>query len=229
MISIVQNFICTQPARLKLIEREIGKMAEVFQDYPFYINYNTTENYEEVKSLYENNVKNLTFNNDLTRDWSKVTLDLVNLVQTEYLIVLCEDFEYRIDYEGWKKIEAEIVENNVKYMPIGRLWKYTTQEYHGGYTEGDKLWFYKAKDSPGSSLSTDAFYETHLFKMKLLEVPFHENEGYRFPKHLPHHYEETFWEEKNNAVRILGEMMCAIPKDIILMHEQEQTETTLNK
>ena len=78
----------------------------MFRDYPFYINYNTTENYEEVKSLYENNVKNLTFNNDLTRDWSKVTLDLVNLVETEYLIVLCEDFEYRIDYEGWKKIEG---------------------------------------------------------------------------------------------------------------------------
>ena len=83
MISIVQNFICTQPARLKLIEREIGKMSEVFRDYPFFINYNTAENYDEVKSLYENNIKNLTFTNDLTRDWSKVTLDLVNLVETE--------------------------------------------------------------------------------------------------------------------------------------------------
>ena len=37
-------------------------------------------------------------------------------------------------------------------IPIGRLWKYTTQEYHGGYTEGDKLWFYKRSNS---SLSTD--------------------------------------------------------------------------
>ena len=35
---------------------------------------------------------------------------------------------------------------------------------------------------------------------------------------------------KNNGVTKWGDnVMCAIPKDIILMHIQEQTETYLNK
>ena len=38
MISVIQNFICTQPERLKLVEREVPKMAKVFQDYEFLIN-----------------------------------------------------------------------------------------------------------------------------------------------------------------------------------------------
>ena len=48
MISIVQNFICTQPERLKIIEREISKMGSIFRDYPFYVNYNTSINVNEL-------------------------------------------------------------------------------------------------------------------------------------------------------------------------------------
>ena len=92
MISIVQNFICTQPERLKIIEREISKMGSIFRDYPFYVNYNTSINVNEVESLYKDNIHKLNFSNDLTQDWGQVTLNLVNKVETKYLIILCEDF-----------------------------------------------------------------------------------------------------------------------------------------
>ena len=35
MITIVQNFICTQEERLDVIRREVPKMSEVFKDYEF--------------------------------------------------------------------------------------------------------------------------------------------------------------------------------------------------
>ena len=125
------------------------------------------------------------------------------------------------------QIENEIIENRVSYMPIGRLWKYTEAPYHDFYDEGDRLWFYPASRSPGSSLSVDAFYETDTFKFKLLELKNHSS--VRFPLNLPHHYEDIFHESKNNGVKNLGDIMCAIPKQVILMHEQPETETRLNK
>ena len=52
----------------------------------------------------------------------------------------------------------------------------------------------------------------------------------RFSKYLPHHYEDIFQENYNNGVRKWGDdVLCAVPKDIIIMHEQPSTETTLNK
>ena len=49
----------------------------------------------------------------------------------------------------------------------------------------------------------------------------------RFPLNLPHHFEDVFHEP--NGVTKFDTMLCAVPKDIIIMHEQDETETTLNK
>ena len=79
-------------------------------------------------------------------------MSLIDEIKTPYILILCEDFEYRINYGGWKEIVDEFVERDVSYLPIGRLWKYTEEKYHSGYEEGKKLWFYPASKSPGSSL-----------------------------------------------------------------------------
>jgi hypothetical protein len=40
----------------------------------------------------------------------------------------------------------------------------------------------------------------------------------------------VFHEDNNKGVKQWGDdVLCAIPKDIILMHIQEETETILNK
>ena len=55
-------------------------------------------------------------------------------------------------------------------------------------------------------------------------------DAHRFPLNLPHHYEDIFHERNNNGVRQWGDdILCAVPKNIIWMHEQPQTETNLNK
>ena len=61
MITVVQNFICTQESRLQVIEREVPKMAKVFKDYDFLINYGTIDNVFEVGNIYQDNVKKLVF------------------------------------------------------------------------------------------------------------------------------------------------------------------------
>ena len=228
MISVVQNFICTQKERLKVIEREVPKMSKIFKDYDFYINYATIENVFEVGRIYEDNVKKLTFENNLKENWGEVTLEIVEKVKTPYTLILCGDFEYRVTYNGWKEMMDEFVERDVSYMPIGRLWKYTEEKYHDGYESGKDLWFYPATKSPGSSLSVDAIYKTDLLREKLIELQNHPSK--RFPLNLPHHYEDIFHEGYNNGVRKWGkDVLCAIPKEVILMHEQNETETRLNK
>ena len=228
MISVIQNFICTQPERLKLVEREVPKMAKVFQDYEFLINYATLDNYFEISEVYNSNVKNLNFFNNLTKNWAEVTLELLEKVKTPYTLILCEDFDYRITYDEWNEIMDEVIEKDVSYMPLGRLWKYTTEEYHSGYESGNKLWYYSASNSPGTSLSVAALYKTDMFKEKLVEIQRYD--AHRFPLNLPHHYEDIFHERNNNGVRQWGDdILCAVPKNIIWMHEQPQTETNLNK
>ena len=226
MVSIIQNFICTQPKRLELIQKEVPNMAKIFGDYEFFINYNSTQYFNEVYDVYKNNVPKLNFYNNLDKNWGAITLSLLQEITTPYIIILCEDFEYRIDYKEWKELIDETIQNNVKYMPLGRLWKYTKKEYWSGYKEGKNLWFYPSSKSPGSSLSVDAFYKTELFKEKLNELISHPPR--RFPLHLPHHYEDIF-HEPNGVTKWGDDILCAVPKKIIWMHIQEETETFLNK
>jgi len=228
MISIVQNFICTQPERLDLIQREVPKMSKVFKDCDFFINYGILDNYFQVSDVYNDNVQKLNFFNNMTANWGEVTLELIEKVTTPYTLILCEDFEYRITNDDWNEIMDEVIEKDISYMPIGRLWKYTKKEYHSGYEEGKKLWLYPASKSPGSSLSVDALYKTDTLKEHLIELIRYE--AHRFPLNLPHHYEDIFHERHNNGVKKWGDdVLCAVPKEVILMHEQPQTETNLNK
>jgi len=226
MISVIQNFICTKEKRLNLIRNEVPNMGKIFKDYEFFINYNTKHYLDEVYEIYRKGIDNLNFYNNLEYNWGLVTLSLIEEVKTPYTMILCEDYEYRIDYDNWKEIINEFVEKDGSYMPIGRLWKYTEEKYHDGYQEGEKLWFYSALKSPGSSLSVDAIYKTDLLKERLVELQNYEPR--RFPVHLPHHFEDIFI-EPNGVLRWGKDVLCAIPKDIILMHNIDDTETYLNK
>jgi len=226
MISVVQNFICTKKSRLNLLESEMPNMGNVFRDYEFFVNYNSEKYFEEVNTIYKNSVDKLNFYNNLENNWGLVVLSILEEVTTPYTIILCEDFEYRIDYDEWNKLMEEFIDRDVSYMPIGRLWKYTKEEYWNGYEGGKKLWFYSASNSPGSSLSVDAIYKTELLREKLTDLMNYNSR--RFPINLPHHYEDIF-HEPNGVTRWGDNILCAVPKEVILMHKQEETETRLNK
>jgi hypothetical protein len=68
LITVMQNFICTVPERLELVRRNTPKVAEVWGDCEFIINYNHTENLHEIYSIYKDNFPHLKFYNNLEPD-----------------------------------------------------------------------------------------------------------------------------------------------------------------
>ena len=68
MISVVQNFICTIPERLKILEDNLPKVRDVWGDYQFFVNFNDTINLDEVYSLYQKYIPKLNFYNNLEKD-----------------------------------------------------------------------------------------------------------------------------------------------------------------
>ena len=171
MITVLQNFICTKQTRLDMIENQLPVMADIFRDYEFHVNYGTDLHMNEVKNIYKNNVKSINFYNNIEPNWGAVTLAMAQHVKTPYILVLCEDFEYHMDYDYFQAIMNEVVEKNIQYMPLGRLWKYCMHErYWDNYTAGKELWTYPATESPGSSLSVDALYKTEIFIEKLMKI-----------------------------------------------------------
>ena len=84
MITVVQNFICTKRKRLELLKSELPNMSKVFKDYEFFVNYGSIENVFEVGQVYEDNIKKLSFENNLEENWGEVTLGMVNQRQHGY-------------------------------------------------------------------------------------------------------------------------------------------------
>ena len=50
-ISVVQNFICDLPARLKVLQDNTPKIGKVWGDYDFFVNFNSLKNNEKVQKI----------------------------------------------------------------------------------------------------------------------------------------------------------------------------------
>lgn len=68
MFTIVQNFICSKPERLEVVRRNIKKFGNIFSDVDFFINFNSNVNLEEIYEIYNKNIPNLYFANNLEED-----------------------------------------------------------------------------------------------------------------------------------------------------------------
>ncbi len=104
MISVVQNFICNNDERLKVLLDNLPKLGEIFKDYTFYVNFNDTNNFEVVLEAYKKYIPDLYFYNELEKDWALVTLSLGEQVKTPYVIYLCEDQQVNMTKVDWDNI-----------------------------------------------------------------------------------------------------------------------------
>ena len=77
MVSIIQNFICTVEERKNVVLDNLPKLGKVFKDTPFYVNFNDTVNLDVIHKSYKKHIKNLSFYNNLEKDWALITLSLV--------------------------------------------------------------------------------------------------------------------------------------------------------
>ena len=134
LITVMQNFICTVPERLELVRRNTPKVAEVWRDCEFIVNYNHKENLEEIYSIYKENFPHLKFYNNLEQDWGIVTRSLLNEVKTPYVLYINEDQELYLTKQDWDDIVQEaIVENDVDYILMNHIEKYNSDICARGY------------------------------------------------------------------------------------------------
>lgn len=244
-VSVVQNFICDLPARLEVIERNTPLVGDVWGDYEFFVNFNSTKNNDEVHNIYKKYIPNLNYYNNLEKDWAGIMLAMVNEIKTPYTIYLNEDMEFNMSKEDWENIMNEcFVENDIDYILLNKIEKYNKGAFVDGYFpdhinnhaqafwgqypapkygEGNHVWFYDGKFARHKRVSVDAVYKTEWLKDRLEEFLIKGDScTHDIPfrkKHICHFYEGyyDFW---NGMVRF-ADMKCAIPKNDIIIHFED--------
>ena len=208
-ITIIQNFVCTNKARLDMLLGQIPDMAKAFGDAKFIVNYNTEKNLEIIKKCYKDNIKNLEFHNDLTKDWGKTMLNLLKSCETERVAYFCEDFEYLNKHERWKNIFEEVVEKDVNFLVFSKIEKYAKRkEYVKNYEHGENIYLYNSKNSPSEVLSIDAMYKKDFLIERLNEYVDCVSDK------SPVAYEK-YYKGKQGIRRF--DISCAIPKEVVAL------------
>tara|TARA_R110000803_G_scaffold209683_1_gene279806 strand:- start:108 stop:701 length:594 start_codon:yes stop_codon:yes gene_type:complete len=100
--------------------------VDVLGDYKFIINYDSTQNYESVKDLYETNIRDCVFTNDMETSWVDKTIEMVGSVTTPYIYYLFEDagFADMVTREYFNKMLNEFHSTNAKHLLLGKTGKY---------------------------------------------------------------------------------------------------------
>ena len=229
MISIVQNFICTKPERLEVLEAQLPAIGEVFGDCEFFVNYNSESNFDKVYQLYKKYIPKLNFYNDLTPAWAPTTLALANQIETPYLIYLYEDTQVHVNKTKiWECID-EFVSEGCDYLLLTKLEKYLRPEYKNGgvmwngatappYNKLKHGYWYFGKYAPHKRVSTDAVYRTKWYTERLEEFILKgESCTHSIPirdKRKPNFY-EGYYDFANGTYRF-SDMKFYIPNEVII-------------
>ena len=180
-LTVVQNFICDDTDRLKIITDNLSKLNEVLK-CPFIVNFNDTENLEVILESYRKHISQLDFYNELEKDWALVTLSLVEQVKTPLVMYLCEDQQVNMNREEWLNVADEaFVKYGCDYFLLTKIGKYNNKRYtkkmiksKGGekFPMMQKAEFghlYWGKFAPHKRLSLDGIYRTEFFLERLKE------------------------------------------------------------
>ena len=241
-LSVIQNFIIfkNNKARLDLLSSDVGlkKTAEVLNDCNFYVNYKNKTYLEEVKNLYNKNVKNVKMYNNLDSDdfyWPGIMLQLIKESSTPYVMLITEDRMFtNTDRNHFRKLMKDFIDKKIKYMAIGKLFSYTSGSRYKDITKvpkifsayedgGENLWLYKAKNSVNKSFSSDAVYERNLIIEKLENLIKNYNNKLSprgYPQNMPHYFEDYYTDMYGNGIKNCGDMLCAVPKKEIIVSDE---------
>mgnify|MGYP003113635029 FL=1 len=233
----------------------IPSFAKVFENCHFYVNYKTETFLDEIKETYEKYVKNMNLYNNLEGpdfNWVAVKLALVKESTTPYVMFSTEDrMFHRTSKEEFERVMQDIIDNDVHYMPIGKLdhltvgSRYKTIEelmspmkVHGEVCEkkyvdsGKELFLFKAKDAPVkmTSFSADAIYKREFIIKKLEEMvnvyglkPYSPNSN--LSQNTSKYFEDYYTDRYGNGIRQCGDMMCAVPKKEIVVSDETPGES----
>ena len=225
MVSVIQNFICTDKTRLQVMLDNLPTMGSAFKDFEFYVNLNDTINLEIIKNTYVKNIDKLNFYNNLEKQWAEVTLAMLEEINTPYVINLCEDQVVHFNSDDLYNVLNEIKELDIDYINLTKINKYSKPTFPG-YNDCKYGYSYLGKDSPTGRLSTDCMVKTDFWKERLIEfiqnkhncphrIPFpHEN----LPNYLEGYYDHSI------GVRRFTNLKCYIPKQIMFIEYNDSLE-----
>jgi len=228
----------------------IPSFGSVFNDCDFFVNYKTTTFLDEIKETYNKYIKNINLYNNLDGpdfNWTATILALVNESKTPYVMLATEDrMFHETSREEFERVMQDIIDNDVSYMPIGKLdhltvgTRYKTVEelmsptrVHGymcekKYRDSEKeLFLFEAKDSPIkiTSFSADAVYKRELLIEKLEEMvnkyelkPNSPNKY--FEQNTSKYFEDYYSDDGNNGLRQCGDLLCAVPKRELVVSDE---------
>ena len=173
-VSLVMNFICRRQARLDGIRINVPLIAKYLGDYPTLINYNNKTFLPDVSSLFQNaGIEKLHFQNDLDKMWAKVTLDLISMTDSPYILFLADDARPAefLENNYFEKLVDEFEKYNCEHMLCGKISKYNTSYWDDHYHIKTKnLLICESDNSPFSDLPLDALMTRGFFIDNLKKV-----------------------------------------------------------
>ena len=260
-LSIIQNHILFDDERgKKRLEHQksnkgIPSIGKVFPNCHLYVNYKTKSFLNDIVETYEKYIKNIHIYNNLEGpdfNWTAITLQLVKEATTPYVMLATEDrMFHKTNTEEFKRVIQDMIDNNVWYMPIGKLDHLTVGSRHATVEElmkptpvhgqicvkkyidsGKELFLFKAKDTPVkmTSFSADAIYNRNFLIKKLEEMVY----KYGLKPHSPNagqaqntskYFEDYYTDKYGNGIRQCGDMICAVPKKEIVVSDETPGET----
>lgn len=222
-VAILQNFIVTKPERLETLGETFPSFAQYFKDNNFYINYNTDINFNEVYSIYKNEIsfQNLNFYNNLTKDWGKIVQSMLLDISEDYVLIIPEDFRVVTrDKSYFKNLFREFTKYECDYMLMHRIEDVknygTNPQYLSLYNSKEYLHTVSSLKYPGSCLSSVALYKKN-FLNEFLTIYNTSQKSNRFSLALPNCY-EWFSHGKGVLYSLIGNRKFAIPKKAVVQH-----------
>jgi hypothetical protein len=225
MISIVQNFICTDEKRLEVVLDNLPALGEAFKDYEFYVNFNDTVNLDIVRDAYYKNIEKLNFYNNLEKQWAEVTLAMLNGVKTPYVLYICEDQVVHFNSDDLRNILDEVKELDIDYVNLTKISKYSKDTF-SGYNNCKYGYSYLGKDSPPTRLSLDCLVKTAFWKERYVDFIINKQ---NCPHNIPYPYENipNYFEgycDYSLGARSFSNLKCYIPKQIMFIEYNDSLE-----
>ncbi len=226
-LTVLQNFIITKERILNHLKSDLGLKctASVLGECKWIVNYKTDLYLDEVKNLYDRYLDDCEFHNmvqDVNYTWATSTMSLLEKVDTPYVFYLTEDrMFHKTNKLEFREVMNEIVENEIGFMCIGKLWKYGLEKYPAAvkrmnitnipYMDNHKhIYTYLSKNSPYGCLSIDSIFSKEVLKKSLLRIINRKDQ-------VPH-----VLEYGNNWLPTgMPEMLCAVPKNEIIVSDDD--------
>ena len=246
-LTILQNFIIFDEDKLDHLKSDVGMKAsaKVLGTCEWIINYKTELYLEEVKALYRKYLSKYTLYNNLENEsfkWATTTLAMLREVKTPYVFYLTEDrMFHKTTQEEFSNIMHEVVKNDIGWMMIGKLHKYSLskhppriQEYNANnhypwgpippYMDNNKhIYTFLAKNMPIGVLSIDSIFRKDILEKSLERVINTWNVKEENKAQILEYGRDRTGSnyEWNWLVEGMPNLLCAIPKKEVIVSDDD--------